>query len=316
MSMNLEQFVQAVIQKKLTIYHVTVHQHDELIGKFDWRDNRRDNIHSVSKSFVSMAVGMAVHEGILRLDEKPAEIFADKLPPNPSENLMSMTIRDMIMMATGHDYFILQGYSGDPRYPGRDELEDDDWVRYALSFDVPYKPGTHWKYNNFGPYLCSVIIQDRTGQTLRDWMMPRLFTPLGIRNPQWFTAAAGGYTLGCGGLHLSTEELSRFARLLIKGGEWNGKQLIPSEWIKEATSCQISNAAAAKPGNPDSAAGYGYFFWRCSRDNAYSGRGWGGQYIFMLPDQDACVTITSHEFNTQAICDCVWDHIVPQLKAN
>ena len=79
---------------------------------------------------------------------------------------------------------------------------------------------------------------------------------------------------------------------------------------------QISNAAAAKPGNPDSAAGYGYFFWRCSRDNAYSGRGWGGQYIFMLPDQDACITITSHEFNTQAICDCVWDHIVPQLKAN
>ena len=312
---NLEGYIHDIIKRKITTYHVEVRQHGEIVGCFDWRDNRRDNIHSVSKSFVSMAVGMAVHEGILRLDEKPAEIWPEKLPPNPAPNLLKMTIRDAIMMACGHDYFILEGYSGKPGVPGRDELENDDWIEYAMTFDVPYAPGTHWKYNNFGPYLCSVLIQDRTGERLRDYLMPRLFQPLGIKNPQWFESAAGGYTLGCGGLHLSTTELSRFGQLLLNKGEWDGKQLVPAAWVEEATSFQISNDVG-DPVGPDKKAGYGYFFWRCSRDNAYRGYGWGGQYVIVLPQQDACVTIMSHDFDDQGIMDCVWDNIVPQLKEN
>lgn len=316
MKVSLEGFVQEAIEKKLDLYHVVVRQHGEIAGTFDWRENRRDNIHSVSKSFLSIAIGMAVEEGILRLDEHPAEIFRDKLPENPSQNLLDMTIRDMIMMATGHDEFILQGYSVADDKPGRDAIENDDWVEYALQFDVPYKPGTHWKYNNFGPYLAAVIIQDRTGEKLKDWLKPRLFTPLGIRNPQWFESAKGGYTLGCGGLFLSTEELSRFGQLLLNEGEWDGKRLVSAEWIKEATAFQISNLVEGKKKHPDDCAGYGYFFWRCARDNAYCGHGYGGQRIIVLPEQDACIAITAHEFDSGAISDCVWDQIVPQLKAH
>ena len=218
MELRLESFVQDTIKRKLDLYHVVVRQHGEIIGKFDWRENRREDIHSVSKSFLSIAIGIAIDEGILRLDEKPAEIFSDKLPESPSENLQAMTIRDMIMMATGHDHFILQGYSASDDRPVRDAIENDDWVQYALEFDVPYKPGTYWKYNNFGPYLASVIIQERTGERLVDWLKPRLFTPLGIRNPQWLESVKG-YTLGCGGLHLSTEELSRFGQLCLNKGQ-------------------------------------------------------------------------------------------------
>lgn len=315
MEINLQNYVQDIIRKKITTYHVVVRQHDQEVGRFDWRDNRRDNIHSVSKSFISMAIGMAMEEGILSLDERPAEIFADRLPDNPSENLMKITIGDMIKMATGHDYFILQGYTGDPKYPGRDELEDEDWVRYALSFDVPYQPGTYWKYNNFGPYLCSVIIQDRTGQRLRDYLMPRLFKPLGIINPQWFESNAG-YTLGCGGLHLNTTELSRFGQLLLNKGKWNGEQLVPEKWVETATSNLISNKIEGKVQGIDACAGYGNFFWRCARDNAYRGYGWAGQYVIVLPEQDACVAIMSHDFADQEILDSVWEHIVPRLKEN
>lgn len=315
MTLNLQNYVQSIIQKKIETYHVVVRQHDQEVGRFDWRDNRRDNIHSVSKSFLSLGIGMAIEEGILSLDEKPAEIFADRLPENPSENLMNITIRDMIKMAAGHDYFVLQGYSGDPKRPGRDELHDPDWVKYALSFEVPYKPGTYWKYNNFGPYLCSVIIQDRTGQRLRDYMMPRLFDPLDIINPQWFESTAG-YTLGCGGLHLNTTELARFGQLLLNKGEWNGKQLVSREWVELATSNLISNKIEGKEQGQDECAGYGYFFWRCSRDNAYRCDGWGGQYVIVLPEQDACIAIMSHDFKSQALFDSVWDHIVPQLKEN
>ena len=255
---------------------------------------------------------MAVDEGILTLEEKPAEIFKEKLPADPSKNLLDMTIRDMIMMATGHDHFILQGYSKDDDRPVRDAIENDDWVEYALQFDVPYKPGTYWKYNNFGPYLASVIIQDRTGQKLTEWLKPRLFTHLGIRNPQWFESVKG-YTLGCGGLHLSTEELSRFGQLCLNLGEWNGRQLVSAEWVKEATSNLISNKIEGKVQHPDSCAGYGYFFWRCARDNAYCGNGYGGQRIFVLPEHDACIAVTGHEFDAGGISDCVWENIVPYL---
>ena len=128
MKLSLEKFVEGSIKKKLNLYHVVVRQHNEIIGTFDWRENRRDDIHSVSKSFLSIAIGMAVDEGILTLEEKPAEIFKEKLPADPSKNLLDMTIRDMIMMATGHDHFILQGYSKDDDRPVRDAIENDDWV--------------------------------------------------------------------------------------------------------------------------------------------------------------------------------------------
>ena len=111
MELRLESFVQDTIKRKLDLYHVVVRQHGEIIGKFDWRENRREDIHSVSKSFLSIAIGIAIDEGILRLDEKPAEIFSDKLPESPSENLQAMTIRDMIMMAI---LLLMTGLSGMP----------------------------------------------------------------------------------------------------------------------------------------------------------------------------------------------------------
>ena len=138
-------------------------------------------------------------------------------------------------------------------------------------------------------------------------------TPLGIRNPQWLESVKG-YTLGCGGLHLSTEELSRFGQLCLNKGQWEGKQLVSASWIEEATACQISNKIEGKVQHPDECAGYGYFFWRCSRDNAYCGNGYAGQRIFVLPEQDACIAVTAHEFNSGSVSDCVWNHIVPQLK--
>ena len=311
----MESFVQAVIAQKLDLYHVIVRQHGDIVGRFDWRENRRSSIHSASKSVLSVAIGMAVEEGILRLDEHYADIFSDRLPENPSQNLLDITIRDAIMMATGHDQFILQGYNRLEDRPVRDAYEDEDWVRHALTYDVPYNPGTYWKYNNFGPYLTSVVIQQRTGQRLKEWLRPRLFEPLGIRNPQW-DESPDGYTIGCGGLSLSTEELSRFGQLLLNRGEWEGRQLVPAAWLAEATSCQISNAIADTVQHPDVCAGYGYFFWMGARDHAYSARGYGGQDVIVLPEQDACVTVTGHEFNIGAIMDCVWEHIVVQLKGN
>ena len=103
---------------------------------------------------------------------------------------------------------------------------------------------------------------------------------------------------------------------MLNKGEWNGKQLVPAAWVEEATSNHISNVIAGRQQHPDECAGYGYFFWMGARDHAYSARGYAGQDVIVLPDQDACVVVTGHEFITGGIMDCVWNHIVPQLKAN
>ena len=312
--MDLKYFVQDVYRHRFELYSVIVRQHGRECARFDWRAPRRENIQSASKAVTAVAVGMAVEEGILRLDERPAEIFADRLPENPSRNLLDMTVRDTLIMASGHDRYVLPGNSDDPTNPVRDEIEGD-WVRYALSYDVPYKPGTHWEYGNFGPFLCSVIIRQRTGQTLRDYLMPRLFAPLGIKNPQWFTSPDGD-SLGCAGLHLSPDELSRFGQLLADFGEWEGKRLVSESWIREASANLISNETPSSKRDKDRCAGYGYMFWRCARDDAYRAVGYGGQYAIVFPAENACVTITGWDFHEQKLLDCVWKNIVPQLKAN
>ena len=310
---NLEGFAQRIIQQKITMYHVNVRQHREVVGTFDWRDNRRDNIHSCAKVVVSLGIGIAIDEGLMSLDDKPAEIFPEKLPENPSPYLLDIRVRDMIRMATGHDYFILQGYDKTGRYPGRNDLTEDDWIKYAFSFDVPHKPGTYWKYNNFGPFLASAIIQKRSGQRLVDYLKPRLFLPLGIRNPQWEETPMGR-TLGCGGLMLNTDELGRIGQVSLDG-TYEGKRIVSESYVREATSNLIDNSNG-KGCVDDSTAGYGYFYWRGRRDNSYMAHGWGGQYSIVLPEQDAVVAVMSHDFEGQKIFDAVWDHIVPQLKEN
>ena len=304
---DLEPFIEKVVQHRLNLFRVVVRQHGEVIGEFSFRNNRRVEIHSVSKSFTSIGVGIAVEEGILSLDEKPAEIFQEYLPDNPPQNLLDMTIRNMLTMTTGHDYLMLYGLE-------RDYLGNRNWIDYVMKQPVPYKPGTHYQYDNSGPYLISVIMQKRTGQRFRDWLVPRLFDPLDIPNPQWGEDPMG-HTIGCGGLILTTEEMSRLGQLCLNGGEYNGKRIVSADWIKEATSKQVENINPGEVINDkDLCAGYGYFFWRCADFDAY--RGWGGyqQNMIVLPQHDAVVATNAHEeYQNQMLLDFIWEEIVPQL---
>ena len=204
---------------------MVVRQHGEIIGKFDWRENRREDIHSVSKSFLSIAIGIAIDEGILRLDEKPAEIFSDKLPESPSANLQAMTIRDMIMMATGHDHFILQGYSASDDRPVRDAIENDDWVQYALEFDVPYKPGPTGNIIISAHIWHPLSFRNGSGERLVDWLKPRLFTPLGIRNPQWLESVKD-ILWDAAGFIFPQKNYPDLGSFVFNKGQWEGKQLV------------------------------------------------------------------------------------------
>ncbi|MFO0939798.1 MAG: serine hydrolase [Pirellulales bacterium] len=254
-------------------------------------------LYSLSKSFTSTAVGLAIAEGKLSLDDQVSTLFEDQLPSPVSNNLKAMRIRDLLSMSTGHD--------SEPKVMG-----EQNWTKIFLAHPVPFKPGTHFLYNTPATYICSAAVQKKTGQTVMDFLTPRLFEPLGIEGATWGMSPEG-VSLGGYGLNVRTEDIAKFGKLYLQKGDWDGKQLIPANWIDQATSRQTSNGSNPKS---DWDQGYGYQFWRC-RNNGYRGDGAFGQYCIVLPEKDAVIAITSGVRNMQAVLDLVWDKLLPAMTS-
>ena len=157
--------------------------------------------------------------------------------------------------------------------------------------------------------MLSAIVQKVTGETVFNYLRPRLFDPLGIENPTW-DASPQGITFGGVGLNIRTEDIARFGQLYLQKGQWNGKQLLPASWVETATARQTSNGSDP---TSDWDQGYGYQFWRC-RHGFYRGDGAFGQYCIVMPDQDAVVAITSGTRNMPAIMNLVWDKLLPAMQ--
>jgi CubicO group peptidase (beta-lactamase class C family) len=258
----------------------------------------RHELYSLSKSFTSTAVGLAVGEGKLSLDDPVLKFFPDDAPAEPSNNLKAMRVRDLLRMATGHQAEPQLAASKQP------------WTKTFLAQPVPFKPGTHFLYNTPATYMLSAIVQKATGQTVLDYLRPRLFEPLGIENPTWGTSPQG-VSLGGYGLSVRTEDIARFGQLYLQKGMWHGRRLVPSEWVEAATARQTANGSNP---NSDWDQGYGFQFWRC-RHGAFRGDGAFGQFCIVMPEQDAVVAITSGVRSMQAVLDLVWDDLLPAMKA-
>ncbi len=263
-------------------------------------------LYSLSKSFTSTAVGLAIAEGKLSLDDQVLKFFPEEAPAAPSTNLQSMRVRDLLRMATGHDRETLPWrWNGNPDSappPGQ------TWTKTFLAQPVPFKPGTHFLYNSPATYMLSAIVQKVTGQTVLDYLQPRLFQPLGIDHPAW-GASPQGVTLGAFGLLIRTEDIARFGQLYLQKGKWNGRQLVPASWVSAATSLEVANGSSPES---DWDQGYGYQFWR-SRHNSFRGDGAFGQYCMVLPDVDAVVVITSGVRNMQSVMNLVWEVLLPAM---
>jgi len=258
----------------------------------------RHALYSLSKSFTSTAVGMAVSEGKVSVDDPVLKFFADDAPAQPSNNLKAMRVSDLLRMSTGHQ--------AEPKL-----TPDLPWVKTFLAQPVPNKPGTHFLYNTAATYMLSAIVQKATGMTVLDYLRPRLFEPLGIEHPTWGTSPQG-ITLGGYGLSIRTEDIARFGQLYLQKGSWHGRQLVPEAWVDLATARQTSNGSNPKS---DWDQGYGYQFWRC-RNGAYRGDGAFGQFCIVLPEQDAVVAITSGVKDMQSVLNLVWDKLLPTMKSS
>ncbi len=252
---------------------------------------------SLSKSFTSTAIGFAVSEGLLSVEDKVVTYFTKECP-QPAGYLAKLRIKDLLTMSTGQD----------PEST-RQMLyrEDGDWVKAFFEAEVTKEPGSQFLYNSGATYLLSVMIQRVTGCKLVDYLEPRLFEPLGIEHPNW-NECPKGYNTGGFGIWLHTEDLAKLGQLYLNKGKWDGRQILPQDWVEEATGYQINNIGNDQ--DPDWREGYGYQFWRC-RHHAYRGDGAYGQYCVILPEQDMVCVITAGMCDKQKPLDALWNNILP-----
>jgi CubicO group peptidase (beta-lactamase class C family) len=291
--------VAALDQQIDGMHSLMVVRHGKVLAEGWWAPYDAEHNHvlySLSKSFTSTAVGCAVAEGRLTIDDPVLKFFPDDAPTNASNNLKAMRLRDLLMMSAGHQ-------DEPPTAP--DEVSAKSFLAQA----VPHLPGTHFKYNTAATFMLSAIVQKVTGQTVLEFLRPRLFEPLGIEHPVWDTNSQG-ISLGGYGLRVRTEDIAKLGQLYLQRGRWAGKQLLSAEWVAMATAKQTANGS-----NPQSDwnQGYGFQFWRC-RHNAYRGDGAFGQYCVVLPEQDGVVAITSGVKDMQAVLNLIWEKLLPALQ--
>ncbi|HEY3556312.1 MAG TPA: serine hydrolase [Kribbella sp.] len=298
----LGSFVAALDAGESEIQTLMVLRHGQVVLEEAWAPYRLEDRHllfSVSKSFTSTAVGLAVDAGLLSLDDPVISFFtADELPETISDNLAAMTVRHLLTMTTGHSKDTVEALSRDRRM-----------VKIFLGLDVEHEPGTVFVYNSGATYMLSAILQRLTGERLLDYLRPRLFEPLGISEATW-QVSKEGITVGGWGLSINTESIACFGQLMLQHGVWKDEQLVPAEWFEAATSKQVPNDNEE---NPDWKQGYSFQYWR-GRHNTYRADGAFGQFCIVVPEYDAVVVVTSASRDAQQILDTVWDHLLPALE--
>lgn len=298
----LDAFVAALDASTPEIQTVMLLRHGHVVLEEAWSPYRLTDPHllfSVSKSFTSTGVGLAIDAGLLSLDDQVISFFEpDELPETISDNLAAMKVRHLLTMTTGHSQDTVEALSRDRRM-----------IKVFLGLDVDHEPGTVFVYDTGATYMLSAILQRLTGERLLDYLRPRLFEPLGATEASW-QVSTEGITVGGWGLSINTESLACFGQLVLQRGVWEGKQLVPAEWYEAATSKQVPND---NQDNPDWKQGYGFQFWR-GRHDTYRGDGAFGQFCLVFPAYDAVLIVTSATEDMQAVLNTVWDHLLPVLE--
>lgn len=301
--MYLGQLIQSAQEQNLHILQIIVRQNGKITAEHDFVEEAPVLLWSVSKTFTSMAVGIAAHEGYFDIHDRLADTFRAA----KREKFDRLTIRDLLCMGTGQAQCPMSREMGAGR--SLDDIE-------KLFFEEPivYEPGRHFLYNNAATYMLSKLISIKTGCCLLDYLRPRVFEPLGIEDVQW-EKDVSGINFGCSGLYLKARDLSKFGQLLLDEGVWDGKSLIPRPYIREATHKQIDTSDFNEPfATADHKSGYGYQLWMNSYPGSYRLDGLYGQFVVVIPDRNAVITYVSNEpKNMTGILELTWSYIVGQL---
>ena len=285
------------------MHSLMVVRHGHVVAEGWWAPysaERPQLLYSLSKSFTSTAAAFAQAEGLLDLDDTVVSHFGEFAADITDPGSRSVKIRHVASMASGHTREMLdEALARDPAEP----------VRGFLLIPPDRKPGTAFAYSQPCTYTLASIIQRNAGLPLTRYLRPRLFDPLGIGHVGW-QAFPPGREQGFSGLHARTEDIAKLGQLYLQRGRWGGVQLIPEQWVAEATSKQVANPDG---GNPDWQQGYGFQFWMAR--HGYRGDGAFGQFCVILPEHDTVVVTTAYTLEMQAVLDAMWAHLLPGLGA-
>jgi CubicO group peptidase (beta-lactamase class C family) len=286
-------------ERGVECHSLMVVRHGHVVAEGWWRPYSPDRpqlLYSLTKSFTAIAVGLAVSDGLLALDDRVVTILDDHVPAGVPEQARQLTVRHLLTMATGHRTDPLaEAWAREPA----------DLVKGFLRVPPQDPAGTRHAYNNPTTFVLARMVERVTGRSLPDLLDERLFGPMGVRHAEW-DRVANGATFGFHGLHLTTEAVAAFGEVLLRGGRWRDRQLIPRGWLEPATSRQIETRQLEDGSRTaDWLQGYGYHFWM-SR-HGYRADGALGQYCLVVPDHDLVVAMTAATTDMQAPLDAVWD---------
>src|ERR1700760_4434991 len=287
----------------IEMHSLMVIRHGHVVAEGWWAPysaGRPQLLYSLSKSFTSTAAAFAQAGGLLDLDDAVVSHFAEFAADITDPRSRSVKIRHVASMASGHTREMLT------EAVMRDQEEP---VRGFLLIPPDREPGTVFAYSQPCTYTLASIVQRNSGMPLTEYLRPRLFDPLGIGPVGWQTWPPGREQ-GFSGLFVRTEDIAKLGLLPLQGRRSDGRQLLPADWVAQATSKQVDNPDREWP---DWRQGYGFQFWMAR--HGYRGDGAFGQFCVVLPDQDTVVASTAYTLDMQGVLDALWQHLLPGLDA-
>lgn len=283
-SVLVERFVEYINQQGLEFHSLMVLRHGKVAVEWynePFNASTSHSMYSISKSFSSTAIGFAVSEGLISLDDKVVDFFPEHKPKISNPYFDKLTVRTLITMTAGKQTNMLADKS------------KIDWIDDFLNSAWVFEPGTQYLYVNENIYMLCAIIKKVTGISVIEYLTPRLFEPLGIEIPFWEKDEKYGIESGGWGLYICTEDLAKFITCYLHGGKYKNKRVLPAKWVEQATKNQIGDIKMPSE-DPDCSAGYGFCFWMdAGIPYSYRADGMFSQFAINFPELDASIVTTA-----------------------
>ena len=259
---------------------------------------------SLTKTYMGTAIGIAIKEGLLRLDSHVNEIFPEYVPENPSPYFNELTIRHILTMGSGiHSFPSMEG----------------NWVRNFIAMPLSARPGESFRYNSVGSTFLGKVIEKLTGKTVYEYLDEKLFCKIGIDGRNILHGIAPeGQDMWAWRTVSTTEDNLRLMKLYADGGVWEGERILPEAYVQLATTPQNTheNPGAREHGELDHCCGYGYQMWMCRYPGAYRADGAAGQYSIVIPDKDMIISMNENApgvFPT-TVLEKLWEILMPGVE--
>jgi CubicO group peptidase (beta-lactamase class C family) len=305
-SETIERFFQMIAEKGYDVHGLMMIRHGKVIAEHWWAPyapQYQHAMYSATKTFTSIAVGFAVQEGLLNIEDKVISFFPDLLPDTITPQLAGLTVKHLLTMSVGH---VSTSYAG----------SGESQIRSFLAAPFAHEPGTFYTYNITASHMLSRIITKTSGVSLYEYLKPHLFDPLGIEDVVW-EMDNDGCNMGNGGSHMKTSDLAKMGLFLINKGKWNGQQLLDPAWIEEATSRHIIQNSELTPdeivnAENDASQGYGYQIW-LGRHNSFRAIGAQNQLIMVIPEYDFILVCHSGFSDETGLNNLIYD-MLPSMS--